>query len=81
MNLDLLETLQQGAVILQRPDIAAVIQSVLGQLGPAEDHDFKGAPRTKAWVEARQPVVSRDADFINELVAWAVTLEREGHDN
>ena len=77
MNFDLLETLRQGAAILQRPDIAATIQSFLGQLGPVEDHDFSGAPRTKAWVEARQPVFSREADFINELVAWAVGLERE----
>ena len=76
MNLDLLETLRQGAVILQRQDIAATIQSFLRQ-GPVEDHDFSGAPRTKAWVEAWQPTFSPDADFINNLVEWAVTLERE----
>ena len=77
MNLNLLETLRQGAAILQRPDIAVVVQSFLGQLSSVEDHDFKGAPRTKAWVEARQPTFSPDADFINELVTWAVSLERE----
>ena len=77
MNLNLLETLRQGAAILQRPDIATAVQSFLGQLGPVEDHDFSGAPRTKAWVEAWQPTFSPDADFINELVAWTVSLERE----
>ena len=77
MNLNLLETLRQGAAILQRPDIATAVQSFLGQLGPVEDHDFSGAPRTKAWVEAWQPTFSPDADFINNLVEWAVTLERE----
>lgn len=69
--------LEEAAVILGRPEVAEdLARAFLAAL--VEDHDFRGAPRTKDWVKAhRQPTHSPDSQYINELTEWACNLERE----
>lgn len=65
---------QEAARILLRPDIAQLIEN---EPAFSDDHNFAGAPKTKAWIESHgQPAFSPHAEFINELIAWACELER-----
>lgn len=76
-----LGAMKEAATLLKRPDAAAniadILHSIADGISRVDDHDFRGAPRTRAWVSrCGQPVFSKDADYINDLTQWACDLER-----